>query len=58
LNQLLDSKQILERRHAELVELRHVLRETATFFEIVSSHSEHALVPYIPPTFLPWLSRL
>jgi len=35
LNQLLDSKQILERRHAELVELRHVLRETAHFFEVV-----------------------
>jgi hypothetical protein len=35
LSQLLDSKQILERRHAELIELRHVLRETARYFEIV-----------------------
>jgi len=35
LNQLLESKQILERRHAELVEFRHVLRETAHFFEVV-----------------------
>jgi|SRR5947207_15878017 len=35
LNQLLESKEILERRHAELIELRHVLRETAHFFQIV-----------------------
>ena len=32
---LLDSKEMLERRHAELIELRHVLRETAYFFEQV-----------------------
>lgn len=37
LNQLLESREILQRRHAELIELRHVLRETAQFFEIVSS---------------------
>jgi hypothetical protein len=36
LNHLLESKEILERRHAELIELRYVLRETAHFFEIVS----------------------
>jgi V-type H+-transporting ATPase subunit a len=35
LNQLLEGKETLERRHAELIELRHVLRETAQFFEIV-----------------------
>ena len=35
LNHLLENKEILERRHAELIELRHVLRETAHFFEIV-----------------------
>ena len=35
LNSLLESKETLERRHAELIELRHVLRETAHFFEIV-----------------------
>jgi V-type H+-transporting ATPase subunit a len=34
-NHLLESKEVLERRHAELIELRHVLRETAQFFEIV-----------------------
>ena len=32
---LLEGKEVLERRHAELIELRHVLRETAHFFEIV-----------------------
>lgn len=35
LNHLLESKETLERRHAELMELRYVLRETAHFFEIV-----------------------
>lgn len=35
LNNLLESKEILEKRHSELIELRHVLRETAQFFEIV-----------------------
>ena len=35
LNNLLEGKETLERRHAELIELRHVLRETANFFEIV-----------------------
>jgi V-type H+-transporting ATPase subunit a len=40
LNQLLDSKEILQRRHAELIEMRHVLRETAQFFEIVLSSAE------------------
>jgi len=35
LNHLLESKEVLERRHAELIELRYVLRETAHFFEIV-----------------------
>jgi V-type H+-transporting ATPase subunit a len=35
LNSLLENKETLERRHAELIELRHVLRETAHFFEIV-----------------------
>lgn len=35
LSHLLDSKEMLERRHAELIELRHVLRETAYFFEQV-----------------------
>jgi V-type H+-transporting ATPase subunit a len=35
LNRLLENKELLERRHAELIELRHVLRETAHFFEIV-----------------------
>lgn len=38
LNNLLESKEILERRHAELIELRHVLRETAHFFHIVYNH--------------------
>jgi len=33
LSHLLESKEVLERRHAELIELRHVLRETAYFFE-------------------------
>ena len=31
---LLDSKETLERRQAELVEFRHVLRETASFFHV------------------------
>lgn len=35
LNHLLESKEVLERRHAELIELRYVLRETAHFFQIV-----------------------
>lgn len=35
LSHLLDSKDILERRRVELIELRHVLRETADFFEAV-----------------------
>ena len=35
LSQLLESQQILQKRHAELVEFRHVLRETAHFFEVV-----------------------
>jgi V-type H+-transporting ATPase subunit a len=35
LNHLLENKEVLERRHAELIELRHVLRETAHFFQIV-----------------------
>jgi hypothetical protein len=35
LSHLLESKEVLERRHAELIELRYVLRETAKFFEIV-----------------------
>ena len=35
LNHLLDNKEILQRRHAELIELRYVLRETATFFAVV-----------------------
>ena len=38
--QLLESKEILERRHAELVELRHVLSETAHFFQIVDPSCE------------------
>ena len=40
LNHLLESKEILERRHAELIELRYVLRETAHFFEIVPPLSD------------------
>ena len=35
LKHLLESKQALERTHAELIELQHVLRETAHFFQIV-----------------------
>ena len=35
LNHLLESKQILERTQAGLIELRHVLKETAHFFQIV-----------------------
>ena len=35
LTQLLESKEVLEKRHAELIELRHVLRETAHFFAVV-----------------------
>jgi hypothetical protein len=35
LSNLIESKELLEKRHAELIELRHVLRETAQFFEIV-----------------------
>jgi V-type H+-transporting ATPase subunit a len=31
---LLESKATLERRQAELIELRHVLRETASFFHV------------------------
>jgi hypothetical protein len=31
---LLESKETLERRQAELVEFRHVLRETASFFHV------------------------
>ena len=31
---LLESKQTLEKRHAELIEFRHVLRETASFFNV------------------------
>lgn len=31
---LLESKETLERRHAELIEFRHVLRETASFFNV------------------------
>jgi V-type H+-transporting ATPase subunit a len=41
LNQLLESREILQRRHAELIEMRHVLRETASFFEIVLSTVEY-----------------
>jgi hypothetical protein len=37
LSHLLESKEILEKRHAELIELRYVLRETSQFFEIVES---------------------
>jgi V-type H+-transporting ATPase subunit a len=33
---LLDSKETLERRHAELIEFRHVLRETASFFNVLA----------------------
>jgi len=35
LNQQLENKEKLSKRHAELIELRHVLRETANFFEVV-----------------------
>jgi hypothetical protein len=35
LNQLLESKEVLERRHAELIEFRHVMRETEHFFAVV-----------------------
>jgi V-type H+-transporting ATPase subunit a len=35
LNQLLESKAVLEMRQAELIELRYVLRETSPFLEIV-----------------------
>jgi V-type H+-transporting ATPase subunit a len=31
---LVESKETLERRHAELIEFRHVLRETASFFNV------------------------
>jgi V-type H+-transporting ATPase subunit a len=31
---LLESKETLEKRHAELIEFRHVLRETASFFSV------------------------
>jgi len=31
---LLESKETLERRQAELIEFRHVLRETASFFHV------------------------
>lgn len=36
---LLDSKETLERRHAELIEFRHVLRETASFFNVFAKRS-------------------
>ena len=32
---LLESKETLERRHAKLIEFRHVLRETASFFNVM-----------------------
>lgn len=32
---LLESKDTLEKRHAELIEFRHVLRETASFFNVL-----------------------
>ena len=32
---LLESKGTLERRHAKLIEFRHVLRETASFFNVI-----------------------
>src|ERR1700737_1967506 len=31
---LLDSKETLDKRHAELIEFRHVLREPASFFNV------------------------
>jgi hypothetical protein len=31
---LTESKETLEKRHAELIEYRHVLRETASFFNV------------------------
>ena len=31
---LLESKETLEKRHAELIEFRHVVRETASFFNV------------------------
>jgi hypothetical protein len=31
---LLESKETLDKRHAELIEFRHVLRETASFFNV------------------------
>jgi hypothetical protein len=33
---LLESKETLEKRHAELIEFRHVLRETASFFNVTA----------------------
>jgi len=34
---LLESKAALEKRHAELIEFRHVVRETASFFTVSDS---------------------
>ena len=34
---LLESKVALEKRHAELIEFRHVLRETASFFNVLET---------------------
>jgi V-type H+-transporting ATPase subunit a len=32
--QMLENKEALDKRHAELIEMRHVLRETASFFNV------------------------
>jgi hypothetical protein len=34
---LLQSKETLEKRHAELIEFRYVVRETASFFNVFNS---------------------
>src|SRR6266516_2584373 len=44
LNQLLQSKELLEKRHAELIELRYVLRETSHFLEIVRCLPHNGLI--------------
>ena len=40
MTQLTDSKQTLNKRYLELTELRHVLRETAVFFEEAETKTE------------------
>ena len=37
---LLESKETLEKRHAELIEFRYVVRETASFFNVFIPRGE------------------